>query len=277
MRSSPLQPGLLLLIRDTTGRRQTTDLAVGGSNPSRRATETADQRPYGELQISVVSSIYDQIATPLAGRPEVPATTCDYRRFDARQRLLARPGLRPAVSLGWLGTTGWDVLQGQIEHYGRATDSEWALCGGDFARSQPPPRVRRDGQRHDGFMIGVSGLSRATRASPWRSCRVWIDPTGCPRTGGQPRRGSRGSVRPGQSSPMSSFQISGCSSMNRSMRSTHSIESTTVISTPDVLSQSTPPRKCWFSPTTTRGMRNCRIRPLQYQQGARVVTMVVPR
>ena len=49
------------------------------------------------------------------------------------------------------------MLQGQIEHYGRATDSEWALCGGDFARSQPPPRVRRDGQRHDGFMIGVSG------------------------------------------------------------------------------------------------------------------------
>ena len=91
------------------------------------------------------------------------------------------------------------------------------------------------------------------------------------RTLGSPLLGPAASSgsRPAQSSPMSSFQISGYSSMNRSMRSMHSGESTTVTSTPAPLSQSTPPWKCRSSPTRTRGMRNCRIRPLQYQQGAR--------
>ena len=42
-------------------------------------------------------------------------------------------------------------------------------------------------------------------------------------------------------------------------------------------SQSTPPAKFTASPTTTVPMLNCRTSPLQYQQGANVVTMMVSR
>ena len=56
-----------------------------------------------------------------------------------------------------------------------------------------------------------------------------------------------------------------------------SLESRSMISTPSSRSQSIPPWKVRDSPTTTRGIANWRIRPLQYQQGASVVTIVVPR
>jgi hypothetical protein len=76
MRSSPLQPGPLLLIRDTTERHRTTDLAVGGSN-SRRATITAAQRRYNGAAVGRRAARLRPIATTLAGSPEVTATTCD--------------------------------------------------------------------------------------------------------------------------------------------------------------------------------------------------------
>ena len=47
--------------------------------------------------------------------------------------------------------------------------------------------------------------------------------------------------------------------------------------TPRSRSQSMPPWKVRDSPTTTVPMRNCTTRPLQYQQGASVVTMMVSR
>ena len=42
-------------------------------------------------------------------------------------------------------------------------------------------------------------------------------------------------------------------------------------------SQSIPPRKFTDSPTTTVPIPNWRIKPLQYQHGARVVTMILSR
>ena len=48
-----------------------------------------------------------------------------------------------------------------------------------------------------------------------------------------------------------------------------------MISTPNSRSHSTPPLKLNDSPKTTVPILNCRIRPLQYQHGARVVTIIL--
>jgi hypothetical protein len=65
--------------------------------------------------------------------------------------------------------------------------------------------------------------------------------------------------------------------MNRVISSTHSASSRTSTSTPCSASQSWPPENVRASPITTREMPNWRTSPLQYQQGDRVVTIVVPR
>src|SRR5215469_11670179 len=70
------------------------------------------------------------------------------------------------------------------------------------------------------------------------------------------------------SSPISSFHISGCSRINPASRSEHSLESRSITFTPIDLSHSIPPAKLLLSPTTTVRIPNCRISPLQYQQGA---------
>jgi hypothetical protein len=56
---------------------QPTDLAVGGSNPSRRATKGAGQRHCGGLLNAGRLPDCDPIATPLAGTPDTAATPCD--------------------------------------------------------------------------------------------------------------------------------------------------------------------------------------------------------
>ena len=56
---------------------QATDLAVGGSNPSRRATKPAGQRPVTGPPSDGSSPDCDPIATPLAGTPDTAATPCD--------------------------------------------------------------------------------------------------------------------------------------------------------------------------------------------------------
>jgi hypothetical protein len=81
----------------------TTDLAVGGSNPSRRATKPAGQRPVIARRADGRSGDCDPIATPLAGTPDTAATPCDpIAHTDAaaprwrrrRQRLAGRPHQR---------------------------------------------------------------------------------------------------------------------------------------------------------------------------------------
>ena len=86
-----------------------------------------------------------------------------------------------------------------------------------------------------------------------------------------------GNPRGCTSSPMSSFHTSGWSSMKSRIRAAHSASSRSTISTPCRASQSCPPWKVAASPMTTREIPNWRTRPLQYQQGDRVVTIVVPR
>src|SRR5215211_6439043 len=81
----------------------------------------------------------------------------------------------------------------------------------------------------------------------------------------------------GRYSPMSSFQISGCSAMNDPSRSAHSSESRSTTCTPDSRSHSMPPLNVRDSPTMTAPIPNWRMSPLQYQQGASVVEMVVSR
>ena len=53
--------------------------------------------------------------------------------------------------------------------------------------------------------------------------------------------------------------------------------SSSVIVTPCSASQSCPPVNVRASPTTTAPIPNWRTSPLQYQQGERVVTMIVLR
>src|SRR5690606_17949252 len=55
-------------------------------------------------------------------------------------------------------------------------------------------------------------------------------------------------------SPMSSFHSCGFSRISRSINSMQRGSSSTVISTPRLLSNSSSPMKLLFSPTTTRGM-----------------------
>jgi hypothetical protein len=57
---------------------QPTDLAVGGSNPSRRASKLAAQRPVSGSLVAVGPPGCDQIATTLALTRETTATTCDH-------------------------------------------------------------------------------------------------------------------------------------------------------------------------------------------------------
>src|SRR5690606_6342331 len=82
-------------------------------------------------------------------------------------------------------------------------------------------------------------------------------------------------AHPDQSSPISSFHTSGFAAIQSPsiVMQRSSARSTTL--TPFSRSQSMPPSKFTDSPTTTVPMLNCRTRPLQYQQGARVVTMMV--
>ena len=54
----------------------------------------------------------------------------------------------------------------------------------------------------------------------------------------------------------------------------HSRESRSITVTPSERSHSTPPWKLRLSPTMTVLKPNCRTNPLQYQQGASVVTMM---
>jgi len=56
---------------------QPTDLAVGGSNPSRRASKTPAQRPCYRAIERWQSPDCDPIATPLAATPDTAATPCD--------------------------------------------------------------------------------------------------------------------------------------------------------------------------------------------------------
>src|SRR5260370_3127806 len=79
------------------------------------------------------------------------------------------------------------------------------------------------------------------------------------------------------SSPISSLQTSGCSATYLASIWTHSFEWASNTSVPFSRSQSMPPRKFTDSPTTTVPMPNWRIRPLQYQHGASVVTMILSR
>src|SRR5580700_9509726 len=76
---------------------------------------------------------------------------------------------------------------------------------------------------------------------------------------------------------MSSFQTSGFSAINPVSRSEHSCESRSITFTPSDFSHSTPPEKFLLSPTTSVRIPNCRINPLQYQQGASVVTIILSR
>src|SRR3954454_12704308 len=65
--------------------------------------------------------------------------------------------------------------------------------------------------------------------------------------------------------------------MNQRSSCSHCSDSRSTTSTPDSRSQSIPPAKLTDSPTTTLGMPNWRTSPLQYQQGASVVTITVSR
>lgn len=69
---------------------------------------------------------------------------------------------------------------------------------------------------------------------------------------------------------------SGFAATNSLISARHSASSSTTISTPHPASHSRPPTNVVASPITTLDMPNWRIKPLQYQQGERVVTIVVP-
>jgi len=58
----------------------TTDLAVGGSNPSRRATSTQVSGPVAGSPAALGPPDCDQTATTPAGTPNRAATTCDHLR-----------------------------------------------------------------------------------------------------------------------------------------------------------------------------------------------------
>ena len=76
---------------------------------------------------------------------------------------------------------------------------------------------------------------------------------------------------------MSSFHSAGFASMKSVIIWTQRSSSRTVIDTPFSASQSCPPLNVCASPMTTAPMLNWRTRPLQYQHGDSVVTMMVER
>ena len=76
---------------------------------------------------------------------------------------------------------------------------------------------------------------------------------------------------------MSSFQSSGLAEIQSRIIVMQRSSSSSTTLTPASRSQPTPPAKLTDSPTTTVPMLNWRTSPLQYQQGARVVTMIVSR
>src|SRR5882762_10458672 len=78
----------------------------------------------------------------------------------------------------------------------------------------------------------------------------------------------------GHSSPISSFHTAGFARIYSLNSDTHSCESRSITLTPSERSQSTPPWKFRLSPTITVLKPNWRTSPLQYQQGATVVTMM---
>src|SRR4029077_11405887 len=80
--------------------------------------------------------------------------------------------------------------------------------------------------------------------------------------------------RSGHPSPISSFHTAGFARIYSLNSETHSCESRSITLTPSERSQSTPPWKFRLSPTITVLKPNCRTSPLQYQQGASVVTMM---
>src|SRR3972149_4890534 len=84
-----------------------------------------------------------------------------------------------------------------------------------------------------------------------------------------PRRRLAETARLRYSSPMSSFQISGCSVMNSRISTAHSSESRLTISTPRARSRSSAPTNVRFSPMTTRGVPYRRIAPAHMSHGGR--------
>jgi hypothetical protein len=85
---------------------QPTDLAVGGSNPSRRATITAAQPPYDRVADLRGAPDCDQTATTLAGTSNPGATTCDHHRriLAPIRRFRRRADHAEAALVGPLGT-----------------------------------------------------------------------------------------------------------------------------------------------------------------------------
>jgi hypothetical protein len=80
-----------------------------------------------------------------------------------------------------------------------------------------------------------------------------------------------------QASPISSYHSSLCLLMKSAIISMHSAELSSITLMPFCRNQSIPPEKLTDSPTTRVPMLNWRIKPLQYQQGASVVTRILSR
>jgi hypothetical protein len=137
-------PGLRCLSKTTLAFRppQTTDLAVGGSNPSRRATNTAAQRPCAGSLTALRPSDCDQTATTLAGTPRRSATTCDHnrrcrRRADShlRSEQIAQDGMGPVPALSIAAGLAVGVVF--VAHQRRLVDPYRHWTVPDHRRSTP--------------------------------------------------------------------------------------------------------------------------------------------
>jgi hypothetical protein len=172
---------------------QATDLAVGGSNPSRRATKIPAQRPVTGSPTGSWPPDCDHIATTLAGTANRTATTCDHYGPCGlhcccstppwrRQRVVGcgrRFRYRPAGPACWtsgsaarrLSATSPATQAGRPERLpaarraGREEDSHGDVappsdCRGSSCRRQPPR----------------TGDPTTTKARPSSRCHVTCSP-----------------------------------------------------------------------------------------------------
>ena len=159
-----------------SGRPQPTDLAVGGSNPSRRATKAAGHRPAGRLLAAVGSPDCDQTATTWTATPSLGATTCDHDDpLSASDCESAAPEVSSWVPRGGrLHLVMWIALGYAITFHTARLNS---AAGGDETQAV--------GQERDAAPSSARNHARSSFPAPYASAPV----SGSPREASRPWTG----------------------------------------------------------------------------------------